>query len=328
MMLFALNASLGLGSRIAASLGCALAAHEERDFSHGEHKARPLVDVCGEDVYVLSSLHGDRESSVNDKLCRLAFFTGALRDAGALRVTAIAPYLAYSRKDQKTKPRDPVTTRYVAAMLQSVGVDRVVTIDVHNAAALENAFRCPAVNLAAAGLFAAHFHASAGGIDTIVSPDLGGIKATQRFAERWRETTGGDVGIAVVEKRRSEGRVSGGGVFGEIGERVLIIDDMIGSGTTICRATDACRRAGATAVFAGATHGLFQDGAPSLFAQQGLDAIVVTDSVDVDRLGLDGAARDRVTVLGTAGLFAGAIDSLRGRANEVASVSPAGAQRS
>jgi ribose-phosphate pyrophosphokinase len=326
MMLFALNASLGLGSRIAASLGCALAVHEEREFSAGEHKTRPLTDVWGEDVYVVSSLHGDRAASVNDKLCRLAFFVGALRDAGALRVTVIAPYVAYSRKDQKTKPRDPVTTRYVAAMLQSVGVERIVTVDVHNPAAFENAFRCPSLNLKAAGLFAEHFHAAAGGIDTIVSPDLGGIKATQLFVERWRRATGGDVGMAVVEKRRSEGRVSGGALVGDVGERVLIIDDMIGSGTTICRATDACRRAGATSIVASATHGLFQDGAPALFEQPGLDAIVVTDSVDIDRLALDPVARDRVTVLGTAELFAGAIEQMRGGSGAVSPARPPGAE--
>lgn len=305
--LFAVNSSAVLGGRIAASLGCELAAHEEREFSGGEHKIRALTDVWGDDVYVVSSLHPDVDLSVNDKLCRLAFFVGALSDGGAARITVIAPYLAYSRKDRRTKPHDPVTTRYVAAMLESVGVDRLVTVDVHNAAAIENAFRRPVVNLAAAGLFAAHFRSAPGNIDTVVSPDLGGIKPTQLFIERWRAGGGNEVQMAVVEKRRSAGVVSGGRVIGDIGERVLIIDDMIGSGTTLCRAAAACREAGARSIVAGATHGLFQDGAPALFAEAGFDAIVVTDTTDVDRLGLRQASRDRISVLGTADLFAAAV---------------------
>ena len=130
MKLFALNASAELGQRIAEQLGRPLASHEEREFSWGEHKVRPLVDVWNEDIYVVSSLHGDRDYSVNDKVCRLAFFVGALKDAGARQLTAVVPFLAYSRKDRRTKLRDPVSTRYLSTMLQSVGVDRIVTMDV------------------------------------------------------------------------------------------------------------------------------------------------------------------------------------------------------
>jgi ribose-phosphate pyrophosphokinase len=114
--------------------------------------------------------------------CQL--FVGALKDAGAGRVTALLPYLAYSRKDCRTKSRDPVTTRYIATVLQSVGMDRVVTMDIHNLAAFENSFRCPTVNLETTDLFADFFFRTAGDdIDTIVSPDLGGIKATRRFLD-------------------------------------------------------------------------------------------------------------------------------------------------
>ena len=111
--LFALEASKELGASIAARLGARLAAHEERDFEDGEHKARPLEPVAGADVYVIHSLHGDPIQSPNDKLCRLLFFIGALKDAGANRVTGVVPYLCYARKDRRTKSLDPVTTRYV-----------------------------------------------------------------------------------------------------------------------------------------------------------------------------------------------------------------------
>ena len=143
LSLFALHATAELGAAVAAALGRPLAAHEEREFEDGEHKARPLEAVRGADVFVLQSLHGGPEQSANDKLCRLLFFIGALKDSGAARVTALVPYLCYARKDRRTKPNDPVTTRYVASLFEAVGTDAVVTLDVHNPAAFENAFRMP-----------------------------------------------------------------------------------------------------------------------------------------------------------------------------------------
>src|ERR1019366_8766802 len=123
----------------------------------GEHKARPLHDVRGHDAFVLHSLHGDPTQSANDKLCRLLFFCGALKDAGAAQVTAVTPYLCYQRKDRRTKPRDPIITRYVAALFEAMRIDRVVTLEVHNLAAFENAFRCPTWHIESAPLLAAHF---------------------------------------------------------------------------------------------------------------------------------------------------------------------------
>src|SRR5918994_7708508 len=157
LSLFALDGSRDFGERIAGHLGIALDDHEERAFEDGEHKARPLVGVRGRDVFVVHSLYGDPDQSPNDKLCKLLFFIGALRDASAARVTAVIPYLAYARKDRKTQTRDPVTTRYVAMLLEAVGVDRILAIDVHNLAAFQNAFRCPADHLEARPLFARHF---------------------------------------------------------------------------------------------------------------------------------------------------------------------------
>ena len=312
MKFFALNASSALGLRIASQLGCGLDSHEEREFSYGEHKARPLVSVQGEDAYVISSLHGDRDYSVNDKICRLLFFIGALKDAGAGRVTAVSPYLAYSRKDCRTKSRDPVTTRYLATALQSIGTDRVVTMDIHNLAAFENSFRCPTVNLETTELFEDYFYRTANyDIDSIVSPDLGGIKATRRFTDAYSRLSGRTLRFSVMDKRRSEGQVSGSGLIGTVGEHVLIVDDMIGSGTTLCRATAACLEAGAARVSVGATHGLFQEGATALFAQSGIDTIAVSDSVAIEKLGLPDENLARVQCVETADMIAECIRELQ-----------------
>jgi ribose-phosphate pyrophosphokinase len=241
------------------------------------------------------------------------FFIGALKDAGAARVTAIMPYFAYSRKDRRTKSNDPVTTRYVAAILQSVGVDSVVTMDIHNPAAFENSFTCPSINITTFDLFADHFARTArNNVDTIVSPDLGGIKATRLFLEAYAEQCRGVENFAVMDKKRSEGVVSGTGLIGNVGKQVLIMDDMIGSGSTMCRAANDCKKAGAESVVVGATHGLFENGAPALFDHPGIDEIIVSDSVAIDRIGLSDECLDRITILGSAGLLAQCVREMQG----------------
>src|SRR5690606_26572751 len=184
MLLFAPNHSAALARRIADALGTSLSACEEREFDGGEHKMRPLVEVRGQDVFVVQSLYGDAHASANDKLCRLLFFIGALKDAGASRVTACLPYLAYSRKDRRTQPNDPVTTRYIAALFESVGVDRIVVLDVHNEAAFDNAFRCETIRVEAADEFADQLALQDAASRVVVaSPDTGGIKRAQRLRE-------------------------------------------------------------------------------------------------------------------------------------------------
>jgi ribose-phosphate pyrophosphokinase len=177
LRLFALNGTDTLGRDISALLGHPLSTHEERDFEDGEHKARPLDSVAGADVYVIHSLHGGPDQSANDKLCRLLLFIGALKDAGARQVTAVVPYLCYSRKDRRTKANDPVTTRYVATLFEAIGCDAVVTLEVHNEAAFENAFRCRAVALTAAPLLIDAIKIAVGDDPLcVISPDLGGGK--------------------------------------------------------------------------------------------------------------------------------------------------------
>ena len=184
LRLFCLAASAELGAGISAALAQPLAAHEEREFEDGEHKARPLDAVNGADVYVVQSLHGGPQQSTNDKLCRLLFFIGALKDAGAARVTAVTPYLCYARKDRRTKPNDPVTTRYIAGMFESVGTDCVVTLEVHNPVAFENAFRCRTVALTGTPLFVDYIKkAFAGDKLAVISPDAGGMKRAELLRE-------------------------------------------------------------------------------------------------------------------------------------------------
>jgi ribose-phosphate pyrophosphokinase len=310
---FALGATRGWGESVAARMGLALSLHEEREFEDGEHKARPLASVRDRDVFVLHSLYGDAQQTVADKLCRLLFFIGALKDASAAKVTAVVPYLGYARKDRKTQPRDPVTTRYVAALFEAVGTDRVVTLDVHNLAAYQNAFRCRADHLEANGLFVAHFAPLVGSREAVVvSPDAGGIKRAERFRQRLAGALGRPVAAAFAEKHRSQGVVSGELIVGDVAGRcAIILDDLIGTGTTIARTVRACRGLGAASVYAAASHGLFVGDAQRVLADEGLTGIVVTDTVPPFRLGA-GAARDKLTVLATAPLVADALQRIHG----------------
>lgn len=310
LCLFAMRATAELGAGIAAALGQPLARLEEREFEDGEHKSRPLDTVAGSDVYVIQSLHGGPSDSANDKLCRLLFFIGALKDAGAARVTAVVPYLCYARKDRRTKPNDPVITRYVARMFEAAGADMVVTLDVHNVAAYENAFRCRAVALTAAPLFV-HYARSLGGERLCaVSPDTGGDKRAELFREALEGAIGRPVGKAFAEKHRSAGVVSGELFVGDVaGATALVIDDLISTGGTLLRAARAARQAGARRVITLVTHGLFMPGAAELVADPMIDRLVVIDSVPPFRLA-PGPAREKLDILPSAPLFAEAIRRL------------------
>jgi len=286
LQLFALAATATLGRAVAEALQMPIAAHEERGFEDGEHKVRPLDDVAGNDVYVVQSTHGGPYESANDKLMRLAFFIGALKDAGAARITAVVPYLAYARKDRRTKPNDPVTTRYVAQMLESVGADCVVTLEVHNPAAFENAFRCRAVALTTTPLFIDYAKAHLAGEDlAVISPDAGGMKRAELLREALEAAIGKPVGKGLAEKYRSAGIVSGDLFVGNVGGRTaLIVDDLISTGGTLLRAAKSARAAGATRVLALVTHGLFMPGAEDVLNDPALDQVIVTDAVPSFRL--------------------------------------------
>ena len=309
--IFALNASRVFGQKIADHLGMTLSDHEERAFEEGEHKTRPLTNVRGADVFVIQSLYGEPGESVNDKLCRLLFFAGALRDASAGRVTVLAPYLCYARKDRKTQTRDPVTTRYVASLFEAVGVDRVVTIDVHNLAAFQNAFRCRTEHLEARPLFAQHLAKTCADDDLVVlSPDVGGMKRAETFRRSLEGLIDRSVGIGFMEKRRALGEVTGERLYADVnGKTVVMIDDMIGSGTTVERAANACLNAGAQQVFAAATHGLFVGRAGEVIGGDALKQTLVTDSVPPFRLDPT-IVEAKVTVLSAAPLFADAIRAI------------------
>lgn len=218
---------------------------------------------------------------------------------------------SYARKDRRSKPRDPVTTRYVACLFEAVGVDRIVTLDVHNLAAFQNAFRIRTEHLEARRLFVEHFAPLLPeGEVVVVAPDAGGVKRAEEFRQALSRALGREVTNAFLEKYRSAGVVSGSALVGDVaGKTAIIVDDLISSGTTLTRAAAACRAHGAHHVYAAATHGVFSHQANQALADAALEKIVVTNTLPPFRLNAE-LRRDKLTVLDFAPLFAETIQRL------------------
>jgi ribose-phosphate pyrophosphokinase len=283
---------------------------EEREFGDGEHKSRPLVSVRNEDVFVLHSLAGGDGRSAADRLVRLLFFIGACRDNGAARLTAVVPYLAFSRKEQQTQSRDPVSSRYVAELLEAVGTQMLVTLEVHNPAAFQNAFRCRTLHLDMREAFVTRLAEILGDRPAVfLSPDSGGMRRVHHLRQAYQAATGRQAGLAMMEKHRVGAELTGDLFAGDVaGSTVVILDDIVASGGTMLRAAKACRDRGAANVLAVATHGLFAAGRDRPEITGLIDRLFVTDSVEAGPL--PPALTRAIEVIGCAPLLGQAIQRL------------------
>jgi ribose-phosphate pyrophosphokinase len=285
MQLYALRETVNFALGVAAKLAVPLEPVETRAFHDGERKIRPLDDPAGADAYVFQSLHGGPERRVHDRLCALLFFIATLKDHGARRVTAVTPYMAYARKERRTKPFDPLGMRYMAQLLEAAGADRILALEPHDRGAFENAFRIPVRILDLRDMLdgaegpLARWLADTDGPLFVASPDPGGVKRAQLLAEALAAWLGCAVESAFVEKRRSSETLARGARSGGLaGARILLVDDLIVSGATLVRAADAFLESGAAEVRAVAAHGLFDEAAAVALAASPLSAIAVSDA--------------------------------------------------
>jgi ribose-phosphate pyrophosphokinase len=306
--------SAWLGARVCGEAGFPVTPLEERRYEGGEFKLRPLESVRGRTVIAFQSLAGSVEVSASERLLRLLFLLNGLRDAGARQRIAVIPYMAFARKDRRTQPRDPVNMRYVAEFLEATGVDRVVALDVHNAAALDNAFRIPVDHLSVLPMMAHHFAAQAGGAKlVVVSPDVGGIKRVQLFHTLLEAKLGREAGIAFMEKRRAGGVVSGETLVGDVsGCTVIVVDDLCATGGTLLRAASACRKGGAAEVHVAVTHAPLREGIETVSQSDVIASMVITDSVALAPHDLSSSRHGKLVTLSVAPLLGQALQRICG----------------
>jgi ribose-phosphate pyrophosphokinase len=280
MMVAAGRASLELGSRIAERLGVALTGAGLKTFSDGEVYCRYSDSIRGADIFIVQSICGsEREGlTVNDALMELLLMVHAAKHASAHRIIAVTPWYGYSRQDKKSAPREPISARLIAELLEVAGIDRLVTMDLH-AGQVQGFFSRPVDHMTAMPILSQYVQDQLGTDRDlcIIAPDAGRVKLTRKFAQK--------VGApyALLEKERPAQQVAEiGYVIGADkvkGRRAVIVDDIIDTGGTLAAGAQTVMDAGASEVYAVATHGLFSGNAFETLRSSPLSGILVTDTV-------------------------------------------------
>jgi ribose-phosphate pyrophosphokinase len=269
MMVLTGSANRDLAARACSYLGIELGDAQITRFRDGEISASINNNIRGTDVFVFQPTNPPA-----DHLMELLIMLDAVKRASAKRATAVIPYFGYARQDRKDKPRVAISAKLVANLITVAGADRVLTMDLH-APQIQGFFDIPFDHLYAAPVILEHVKARNWPKLCILSPDLGSVKLGRAFAKR----LGAD--LAVADKRRpSPDRVEAIHVIGEVaGKTILILDDMISTGTTMIEAAGAALELGARAVYACATHGVFAPQAIAELDQSPIAEIVITDTI-------------------------------------------------
>ena len=301
LMVAAGRASTVLGSRIAERLGVEPIDAGLKTFSDGEVYCRYKDSIRGADLFIVQSIAGSTTEglTVNDALMELMVMIHAAKHASAHRIIAVTPWYGYSRQDKKSAPREPISARLVAELLETAGADRLVTMDLH-AGQVQGFFSKPVDHMTAMPILTQYVQDQLGGEDlVIIAPDAGRVKLVRKFAQK--------VGApyALLEKERPAHQVAEiGYVIGDVeGKVAVIVDDIIDTGGTLSAAAQTVLDEGAKKVYAVATHGVFSGGAYDILGASPLSGIVVTDTVPLRE-----GAPENITVLTSADILT---DSVR-----------------
>lgn len=267
-------------------------------FNDQEIFVEVFENVRGEDMYVIQPT----SNPANDNLMELLIMVDALRRSSAARITAVIPYFGYARQDRRAKARTPISAKLVANLIETAGVDRVLTLDLH-AAQIQGFFDIPVDNLYASPVFALdiehHFRGQMEDL-MIISPDVGGVARARELAKRINAP------LAIVDKRREKaGEVAGMTVIGDVtGKKCIIVDDICDTAGTLCKAAEVLIENGATEVHSYITHGVLSGPAIERVRNSVMKSLVITDSIDQgDKL----AHAPNIRVVPTAPMFAQAI---------------------
>ncbi len=291
----------GLADGISRELGVPLGNMKLAKFANGEIYARYNDSVRGADVFIVQSVCAGGEYDVNDALMELCIMADAAHRASARSVCAVVSHYGYARQERKAAPREPITARLVADILEIAGVDRVIAIDLHQDA-IQGFFRVPVNHMTAMPIFVDYYKKK--GFDTsklcVVSPDVGRAKAAKKFQTLL------DSDIAIMHKNRPRHNQSEiTALIGDVQGKICIInDDMIDTAGTLCAAADTLMARGAEAVYVCATHGLFSGPAFERIENSKISEVVVTDAVPVPLERQTG----KIKVLSIAPLVARTID--------------------
>ena len=301
LMLFAGRSHPVLAQKIADQLNIELGDVKLKTFANGETYVRYKESIRGADVFIVQTCHG---RATNDYLWELQIMIQAAKLASANRITAIMPWFPYSRQDKKSAPREPITAKLLADVLDAAGADRVLTMDLH-AGQIQGFFRIPVDHMTALPLFARYYRETLGlhgeGV-VAVSPDPGRAKMATKFAQML------DADFALMNKQRPAHDVASvTEVVGDVRGKVAIMsDDIIVTGGTLVAGAQALLDAGATKVYACATHGLFPDDALTKLAESQLAGIAVADTVPIPELNRP----DKLSVLTISGILADTIENV------------------
>jgi len=276
LMVFSGRANPALAARIADKLGVDPGPVTLKTFSNGEVYCRYEASVRDADVFIVQPTCGNPDTGIspNDALMELGLMIDAAVGASAHRVIAVMPWFGYSRQDKKSAPREPISARMVAGTLQSAGVDRVVTMDLH-AGQIQGFFSKQVDHMTALGLLTQYFEDLALEDIVVVAPDAGRVKLNKKFASKLGAP------LAILDKERPAQQVAEVGyVIGDVrGRTAVIVDDMIDTAGTLTAAGQTVLDAGAKQVYAAATHPVLSGGAYENLAASGFQEIVVTDTI-------------------------------------------------
>lgn len=272
MKLFTGNAIPDLAQRIANRLYITLGKASVGRFSDGEVNVQINENVRGGDIFIIQSTC----APTNDNLMELIVMVDALRRASATRITAVIPYFGYSRQDRRVRSaRVPITSRVVANFLSSVGVDRILTVDLH-AEQIQGFFDVPVDNVFGSPILLEDMLQQNFDNPIVVSPDIGGVVRARAIAKLLNDTD-----MAIIHKRRPKVNVSKiMNIIGDVCNRdCILVDDMIDTGSTLCKAADVLKERGAKRVFAYATHPIFSGNAYENIKNSMIDEIVICDTI-------------------------------------------------
>ncbi len=293
-MVFAGNSHPRLASEIAGHLQLPLGQAVVGRFSDGEVMVELMENVRGRDVFIVQPTC----YPTNDNIMELLVIADALRRSSAVRVTAVVPYFGYSRQDRRPRSaRVPISAKVVANMITSVGVDRVLTVDLH-ADQIQGFFDIPVDNIYATAIMLNDIRAQNFGELMVVSPDVGGVVRARALAKRLDDSD-----LAIIDKRRpapNQAKVMH--VIGDVeGQHCIVVDDMVDTAGTLCLAAQALKEQGAATVRAYCTHAVLSGPAVRNIRESALDELVVTDTIP---LRPEAAACPTIRQIGVAGLLA------------------------